>query len=316
MKLLLNILSPVRFFGMYLSIALVLIALTGTFSRGLNLGIDFTGGFITEYSTSESLKQSDMQKHLQSLIENKFVLTSAERGTNWTVRQPDIAADQIAGNNLTSKSWLKELQQLSFFEEQNIKVELLDSDYIGSQIGQELIDQGGLAMLTALIIILVYLSARFEWRFALGAVLALFHDVIVVIGIFAWTQLEFNLTVLASILAIIGYSLNDSIIVADRIRETMKLNKNNNLSSVINLAVLSTMTRTLITSGTTLATILSLWWLAGMPLQGFSVALFFGILVGTFSSVCISATFPEVVGLDVNFYKLKELEKKEILEGD
>lgn len=304
----LNNVTRIRFFGLYLTIALIVVSLFGVFIKGLNLGIDFTGGFITEFSTSEPVSQMDMQAILGEKIQRNFILTSADEETNWIVRQPDT----IDGN--TSKSWLRELKQEATFQESAIQIEALDSDYIGTQIGKELIDQGGLAMLTALIIIMLYLSARFEWRFALGAVLALFHDVVAVIGIFAWTQLEFNLTVLASLLAIIGYSLNDSIIVADRIRELMRQNKDSTLSNIINAAISSTLTRTLITSSTTLATIASVWWLAGVPLEGFSVALFAGILVGTFSSICISATFPELVGLDVEHYKEKK-EQNEDLNG-
>ena len=305
-------LTRIRFIGLYLTIALIVVSLTGVFSRGLNLGIDFTGGFITEFSTSEPVMQNDMQTILANKIQGNFILTSDDGGTNWIVRQPDTSDASVGNKKITSKSWLGALKQEPSIQENAIQIEALDSDYIGTQIGKELIDQGGLAMLTALIIIMLYLSARFEWRFALGAILALFHDVIVVLGIFAWTQLEFNLTVLASLLAIIGYSLNDSIIVADRIRELMRQNKDSTLSNIVNAAIGSTLTRTLITSGTTLATVASVWWLAGAPLEGFSVALFAGILVGTFSSICISATFPELVGLDVEHYKEKKEQDEDL----
>jgi preprotein translocase subunit SecF len=299
-KLILNNLTRIRFIGLYLTVGLIVVSFSGMLAKGLNLGIDFTGGFITEFSTSEPVNQGHMKAILEEKIQGNFILTSAEEEKNWIVRQPDI----IDGK--TSKLWLKELNQESTFKEGAIQIEALDSDYIGTQIGKELIDQGGLAMLTALIIIMLYLSVRFEWRFALGAILALFHDVAIVLGIFAWAQLEFNLTVLASLMAIIGYSLNDSIIVADRIRELMRSNKDSTLSNIVNMAIKSTLTRTLITSGTTLTTIASVWWLAGTPLEGFSVALFAGILVGTFSSICISATLPELIGLDVEHYKNKK----------
>ena len=169
-------------------------------------------------------------------------------------------------------------------------------------------------MLTALIIILLYLSARFEWRFATGAILALAHAIIFVLGVFAWSGIEFNLTVVASLLAIVGYSLNDSIIIADRIRELMCSNYKHNISEVIDGAIKSTLTRTLITSGTTLSTIAAVWLLAGPPLQGFSIALFCGVFIGTFSSICISATFPEISGLTADYYhaKAEELSKIEL----
>lgn len=306
MKSLLDNLTRIRFIGLYLTITVMIVSLSGVFVKGLNLGIDFTGGFITEFSTSKLVSQNDMQAVLAEKIQGNFILTSADEETNWTVRQSDTIDEK------TSKSWLRELKQDEYVQDNALQIEVLDSDYIGTQIGKELIEQGGLAMLTALIIIMLYLSTRFEWRFALGAILALFHDVVVVLGIFAWTQLEFNLTVLASLLAIVGYSLNDSIIVADRIRELMRQNKDCILSDIINAAIVSTLTRTLITSGTTLATIASVWWLAGAPLEGFSVALFVGILIGTFSSIFISATFPELVGLDAEHYNAKKVQDEDL----
>ena len=298
-------LTVIRFCGLYLSLALIIASVVGVYINNLNLGIDFTGGFISEFSTSQSISQKSMQMILEETIDGKFRLTSSSGQKNWTVRQPDNISSEIVKENATSKSWLVDLKQNTFFQDNAIVIEILDSDYIGSQVGEELIGQGGLAMLTALIMILLYLSARFEWRFALGAIFALLHDVVFVMGIFAWLQLEFDLTVLASLLAIIGYSLNDSIIVADRIRELMRVNKNSTLDKMVNNAIQSTLTRTLITSGTTLATVTAVWWLAGKPLEGFSVALFIGILVGTYSSICISATLPEVIGLDIEYYNQK-----------
>jgi preprotein translocase subunit SecF len=292
-------------------------SLLGVWLKGINFGIDFTGGFITEYSTSESVNQNEMKSLLDRKLSGPYILAAAENNTHWTVRQPEIAGENTAEQSLLAKSksglkqtetsqfWLKKLIDDEFFATHGVIVQALDSDYIGTQIGEELVNQGGLAMLTALIMIMLYLSARFEWRFALGAILALFHDVVIVVGLFAWSQLEFNLTVLASLLAIIGYSLNDSIVVADRIRELMLHGNSSDLSVVVDNALKSTLIRTSITSGTTLATIAAVWWLGGAPLQGFSVALFSGILVGTYSSLCISSTFPELAGLDVEHFLAK-----------
>ncbi|MFT5299102.1 MAG: preprotein translocase subunit SecF, partial [Colwellia sp.] len=181
-----------------------------------------------------------------------------------------------------------------------------DAIYIGSQVGEELINQGGLALLTAIIVILMYLSFRFEWRLAAGAVIALFHDVLIVLGLFAWFGITFDLTILASLLAIIGYSLNDSIIVGDKIREIMKTNREAKIDTIINQAIKSTLVRTMITSGTTLATIVAIWIFAGESLAGFSIALFTGVLVGTFSSIAISATVPQLLGLTADYYNKKE----------
>ncbi len=304
--------TKARFIGLYLTMVFIVVALLGIFYKGINLGIDFTGGFITEFETSQTISQQDMQQLLDKKIDGNFILTSADKGARWFVRQPDENANLQTDKTNTSNTWLTELAKAEVFLTNGIIITPLDSDYIGTQLGDELIEQGGLAMLSALIVIMLYLWARFEWRFAAGAIIALFHDVLVVIGFFAWTQLEFNLTVLASLLAIIGYSLNDSIIVADRVRELMRVNHQTKLDDIINNAISSTLTRTMITSGTTLITIAAIWWLAGEPLAGFSVALFVGIVVGTLSSICISATFPELVGLDVEHYK-KLFEEEELL---
>ncbi|WDE08118.1 protein translocase subunit SecF [Thalassomonas viridans] len=293
-------LTKFRVAGFYLSLGLVLLALAGLFSRGLNLGLDFTGGYLTEFSTSEAVSQQEMRRALSAYLPGDFALSSAEQGTYWTVRQ----ADNVS--SVQGADWLDKLAQELAAKPRAITLVPQDAIYMGSQVGEELIEQGGLALLTAAVVILLYLAIRFEWRLATGAVAALCHDVILVLGLFAWTGLSFDLTVLASILAIIGYSLNDSIIVGDKVRELMKRQSDASMETVINLAIQSTLVRTLITSGTTLATILSVWLLAGTSLNGFSVALFAGILVGTFSSVAISATVPQLLGLTADYYQKQQ----------
>ncbi|KGK00063.1 protein translocase subunit SecF [Thalassotalea sp. ND16A] len=290
-----NHLSRLRIVSFYCAAVLVMIALTGIFSKGLNLGLDFTGGYLTEFSTEQSLTQTQIQGLLTSYLPESFQLSSADNGTHWTIRQADNDL------SLTGKTWLADFAQQS-----GLNISPQDAIYIGSQVGEELINQGGLALLSAMFAILLYLSLRFEWRLAMGAVIALFHDVIIVLGLFAWFGISFDLTILASILAIIGYSLNDSIIVGDKIRELMKTNNQHNVDTVINLAIKSTLVRTMITSGTTLATIMAIWFFAGDSLSGFAVALFAGILVGTFSSIAISATVPQLLGLTADYYQQQE----------
>ena len=244
-------LSKFRITSFYFSAVLVLFSLFGLISHGLNLGLDFTGGYLTEFTTQESLSQKKMATLLTSYLPDTFQLTSAENGTHWSVQQVD---NDIS---LKGKAWLAE-----FSEQSGLNIIPQDAIYIGSQVGEELINQGGLALLTAVIIILAYLSFRFEWRLAAGSVIALFHDVIIVLGLFAWFGVSFDLTILASLLAIIGYSLNDSIIVGDKIREIMKKNQEKSIETIINLAIKATIVRTLITSGTTLATILAIYFLS------------------------------------------------------
>ena len=292
-----EVLSKFRLASFYVAPIFILFSLIGLFYNGLNLGLDFTGGYLTEFTTEQSITQNKMDTLLTSFLPDTFQLSSAENGTHWSVQQVD---NDIS---LKGKTWLTE-----FSKESGLTIMPQDAIYIGSQVGEELINQGGLALLTSVIVILLYLSFRFEWRLAAGSVIALFHDVIIVLGIFAWFELSFDLTILASLLAIIGYSLNDSIIVGDKIREIMKRNRSSSIESIINLAIKSTVVRTLITSGTTLATILAIWIFAGESLAGFSIALFSGILVGTFSSIAISATVPQLLGLTADYYQKKEEE--------
>ncbi|NQZ21940.1 MAG: protein translocase subunit SecF [Colwellia sp.] len=288
-------LTKLRIASFYFAIVLVVIALLGLFTRGIELGLDFTGGYLTEFSTEQSISQDNMSTLLSAYLPDSFTVTSADKGTHWSVRQAD------KGISLPGKVWLTD-----FAQQNALNISPQDAIYIGSQVGEELINQGGLALLAAIITVLLYLSLRFEWRLAAGAVVALFHDVIVVLGVFAWLGLSFDLTILASLLAIIGYSLNDSIIVGDKIRELMKISKDENIDQLINKAIRLTLVRTLITSGTTLVTILAIWFFAGESLSGFSIALFTGILVGTFSSIAISVTIPQLLGLTADYYQRKE----------
>jgi preprotein translocase subunit SecF len=290
-------LTKFRFIGFYFATACILLALLGIFSNGLNLGLDFTGGYLTEFTTKNSTSQAEMKSLLSPYLPDGFKLSSAENGTYWSVQQADNEL------SLKGKAWLS-----NFSQQSGLTITPQDAIYIGSQVGEELINQGGLALLTAMIVILLYLSLRFEWRLAAGSVIALVHDVIIVLGLFSWLGLPFDLTILASLLAIIGYSLNDSIIVGDKLREIMKRNTEKDINNIVNLAIKSTIVRTLITSGTTLATVLAIWIFAGESLTGFSVALFCGVLVGTFSSVAISATVPQLLGLSADYYQKKELE--------
>jgi preprotein translocase subunit SecF len=256
-------LTTFRVRSFYLAAIFVVLALFGLFSKGVNLGLDFTGGYLTEFTIEQSVTQKQMSELLTGYLPDEFTLTSADNGSHWAVRQAD--------NNISlqGKTWLADFAQQS-----DLTIIPQDAIYIGSQVGEELINQGGLALLTAIIVILLYLSFRFEWRLAAGAVVALFHDVTIVLGVFAWLGLSFDLTILASLLAIIGYSLNDSIIVGDKVRELMKVNKERTIDQVINQAIKATFIRTMITSGTTLATIAAIWFFAGESLSGFAIALF------------------------------------------
>lgn len=288
--------TRLRFIGMLLSAILVLLSVFTLTQKGLNFGLDFTGGYLTEFTTSQSVELKELKSFIAKNHNGEFELT-AQGNSHFQLREAPSAS--ATANSL---DW-----QSAVTQNDDINAQVLSSAYIGSQVGDELFDQGCLAMFAAMIAVMIYLAVRFEWRLAVGSVVALVHDLILVLGLFSLLQIEFNLTVLASLLAIIGYSLNDSIIVGDRVRELLRVQSNNVLSpaTIINNAIKSTLTRTLITSGTTLATVASVWLLAGAPLQGFAIALFTGIVVGTFSSICIAATLPELLGLSAKNYEVK-----------
>lgn len=289
--------TRLRFMGMLLSAILVLLSVFTLTQKGLNFGLDFTGGYLTEFTTSQSVELKELQSFIAKNHNGEFELT-AQGNSHFQLRE----APSANKSSVNGADW-----QSAVTQNDDINAQVLSSAYIGSQVGDELFDQGCLAMFTAMIAVMLYLAVRFEWRLAVGSVVALVHDLILVLGLFSLLQIEFNLTVLASLLAIIGYSLNDSIIVGDRVRELLRVQSNNVLSpaTIINNAIKSTLTRTLITSGTTLATVASVWLLAGAPLQGFAIALFTGIVVGTFSSICIAATLPELMGLSAKNYEVK-----------
>ena len=291
--------TRLRFMGMLLSAILVLLSVFTLTQKGLNFGLDFTGGYLTEFTTNQSVELKELQSFIAKNHNGEFELT-AQGNSHFQLREaPSASTTSTTANSL---DWQSAVTQNDY-----INAQVLSSAYIGSQVGDELFDQGCLAMFAAMIAVMLYLAVRFEWRLAVGSVVALVHDLILVLGLFSLLQIEFNLTVLASLLAIIGYSLNDSIIVGDRVRELLRIQSNNVLSpaTIINNAIKSTLTRTLITSGTTLATVASVWLLAGAPLQGFAIALFTGIVVGTFSSICIAATLPELMGLSAKNYEVK-----------
>lgn len=284
--------SKYRLAGFYIAITLIVLSLIGIGVKGLNLGLDFTGGYMTEFTTIQSINKTQMQNQLATHLSSDFELKSSTANTQWTIRQADGAT------NVIDKGWLN-----TFANQSGYNITPQDSVYIGSQVGSELIDNGSLALLVAAIAMMTYLTWRFEWRLACGSLVALVHDVTVVLGLFAWLGLPFDLTVLASVLAIIGYSLNDSIVIGDKLREVMGIKTEMSMSNIIDTAVQSTLTRSLITSGTTLTTVGAIWIFGGQPLQGFAISLFAGVVFGTLSSIALSATIPQLIGLNPEFYQ-------------
>lgn len=288
----LKFLTKWRYASSILSIALMLLSLGIIGIKGFNWGLDFTGGVVTEIQLDKRITASEIQPLMVAAYQQEVSVISASEPGRWVLRYANIPDENQRPELLTV---LAPLQS---------DINVLNSSIVGPQVGQELVEQGGLALLMAMLCIMGYLSYRFEWRLASGALLALVHDVVFVLAFFALSQLEFNLTVLAAILAILGYSLNDSIIIADRIREQLVIKPQWNITDINNLAVKSTFSRTMVTSGTTLLTVVALWIMGGAPLEGFSIAMFIGILTGTWSSISIGATFPELLGLNSDHYRV------------
>lgn len=192
--------------------------------------------------------------------------------------------------------------------ETGAKIELRSSEFVGPQIGDELRDQGGLGLLTAFVLVFLYVAVQFQWKFSVGAIAALFHDVIITLGIFSFFQWDFDLTVLAAILALIGYSINDTIVIYDRIRENFRILRKTDALDVINVSLTQTLGRSMMTSGTTLLVLISLFLFGGELLRGFSTALIIGIVVGTYSSTYIAAHI--TAALDVSKEDLMPKEKE------
>ncbi|PMH76073.1 protein translocase subunit SecF [Vibrio cyclitrophicus] len=260
--------------------------------KGFNWGLDFTGGVVAEVQLSDQVTKDALKTKLDTAFQQDVQVVGMAEQDRWTIRY----------SQLTDAPQPNLVDALSSVSDQ---VKVLNSSVVGPQVGQDMVDQGGLAVLVCFLMIMLYLSVRFEWRLALGALAAIIYDVTLILGLFAFTQFEFNLTVLAAVLAILGYSLNDSIIIADRVREMLRGNPNGDTDNLLNESVKATFSRTMVTSGTTLITVSSLWLLGGSALQGFAIALVVGIVSGTWSSVSVGITLPKLLGLQPCHYQVK-----------
>jgi preprotein translocase subunit SecF len=268
--------------AIYVSSLLIFLSLFSLFTNGLNYGVDFKGGTIIEIGFQKDAPIDDIRGFLK---ENNYEKSSVQYfGSNKDIliRIPNIiTADEATLSN----TLVADLNN-------NYDFSLKRVEYVGAQVGEELRDQGIMAALIALFLIMIYIALRFEYRFSVGAILALLHDVFLIIGIFSITQIEFNLSVFAAILAVIGYSLNDTIVVFDRIRENFKsaVLENVDTTMIMNESINQTLSRTLITSLTTLLVLISLIVFGGEILFGFAFALIAGVIVGTYSSVYIASS--------------------------
>jgi preprotein translocase subunit SecF len=268
---------------------LLIAAITSIVTQGLNFGIDFTGGTMIELSYQEQANLEKIRTDLESAGYEDSVVQNFGSIHEVLIRLP-----VIEGQNMSELS----NDVVAVLQAQNeTEIDVRRVEFVGPQVGEELTEDGGLAMLYALMGILIYVALRFEYRFAVGSIVALIHDVILVIGFFSLFQLDFDLTVLAAILAVIGYSLNDTIVVFDRIRETFLRKRKGSSEEIIDLALNDTLSRTMVTSLTTLLVVVALFTFGGEVIHSFSIALLLGIVVGTYSSIYIASNTVLTMGI-------------------
>lgn len=281
--------------------ALLLIVSVGSLStQGLVLGLDFSGGTQIEVGYDEPVQVADLRVKLESAGFESPVVVHFGSETDILIRmqgEPDQSLAQ---------------RVYQVLQGDNEQIELRRVDYVGPQIGEELRDQGGLGMLVALVLVMLYVAVRFQFKFSVGAVMALVHDVIITLGVFSLLRLEFDLTVLAAVLAVVGYSLNDTIVVSDRIRENFRKIRKASPVEVINESLSQTLWRTINTSLTTMLVLLALFFFGGELIHNFAIALMIGVGIGTYSSIYVAATV--MLAMNVDREDLLEPEEGELVD--
>jgi len=320
------------------SLTLIAVSLASFFTRGLNFGLDFTGGTLIELGYQKSVELEPIRKLLADNHYDKSVVQHFGTSKDVLIRLAPLAeaseksSGETSAPSKTASDSADNKQKGDSAEKSDVvsdssdhliqllqaagdgEVELRRREYVGPQVGDELKEDGGLAVLFALICIFVYVFLRFEWRFAAGAVVALFHDVIITVGVFSLLGLEFDLTVLAACLAVIGYSLNDTIVVFDRIRENFRKMRKGSAVEVTNKSLNDTLSRTLMTSFTTLLVLIALFIFGGDLIHGFATALIVGIVIGTYSSIYVASAAAIVLG--VSKQDLMQPQKEREGDGD
>jgi len=313
-----------RKIALILSVALIVASLFSLIARGLNFGIDFTGGTLVEVSYTDSVSVADVRGNLETAgIDDALVqyfgtardlLIRLPAGNEGSVSDTSTRVMEAVrspySETLNADAGIKEgLQQCnSGGAVAACNVQMRRVEFVGPQVGEELTNDGGIAMLIALACILIYVWLRFEWKFSVGAVAALAHDVIITLGIFSIFQFEFSLPVLAAVLAVIGYSLNDTIVVYDRIRENFRRMRKGSVFEIMNTSINQTLPRTVLTSLTTLFVVLTLLFAGGEIIRGFAIALFIGVLVGTYSSIFVAS--PVVMALGISREEMLPVQKE------
>jgi len=288
-----------RKYAMVFSALLLIVSVASLGLQGLKLGIDFTGGTLIEVGYKQTADLGDIRTKLASA---NYTGTNVQYFGSDTEVLIQLEPQSISSAKLSS----------SIIQMLGEGIDMRRVEFVGPKVGEELTNDGGLALLYALIGILIYVAFRFEYRFALGSIAALIHDVIITLGVFSLLQIEFDLTVLAAILAVIGYSLNDTIVVFDRIRENFLSTRHIEPVPIVNDALNQTLARTLMTSLTTLLVLLALFYLGGEVIHSFAGALIIGVVIGTYSSIFVASSTILVLGISKEDMLPSEKEKKEI----
>jgi len=290
--------------ALVVSVVLLLISVISLATFKLNVGIDFTGGSIIEVGYQQAVELEPIRTALEADGFGDAIVQHFGSAQEVLIRLvPEAGKDKAE----ISSQIIGLLQAAS-----DTSIDVRRVDFVGPQVGEELTEDGGLAVLYALIAILIYVAFRFEYRFSLGAVAALIHDVIITLGIFSVLQLDFDLSVLAAILAVIGYSLNDTIVVFDRVRENFRKIRKKTSIEIVNTSINQTISRTLMTSFTTLLVLLSLFFLGGEAIHAFALALIIGVVVGTYSSIYVATTSALALGISRSDLLLPEKEGEDL----
>jgi len=292
-----------RKIAMTFSSILIVVAIVAIIIRGFNFGLDFTGGTVIVVHYDEAVELEDVRTQLEEANFGDAVVKNFGSSRDIEITLPPVKTESNETEALTSdnssggdEAKLSNIV-LDILQAHDASARISKADFVGSQVGDELVEKGSLALLYAIFGILVYVTIRFEWRFSLGAIAALVHDVIIVAGVFAIWQVEFDLTVLAALLAVIGYSLNDTIVVFDRIRENFLSGRKAETEAIINTSINQTLARTVVTSLTTMLVLFALYFFGGDLINSFAFALIVGVMIGTYSSIFVASTATMALGV-------------------
>jgi preprotein translocase subunit SecF len=289
-----------RKIALVLSTILIIASITSLVVRGLNFGLDFTGGTLIEVGYPSAPDTTQVRENLTNAGFDSVVQTFGA-ATDIVVRIPPTDVEESSAELST-----RVLAALSQGVEGEIEMRRVE--FVGPQVGDELAEQGILAVIYAMVGVFLYVMFRFQWRFSVGAVAALFHDIIIAMGVLSFVQIEFDLTVVAAILAVVGYSLNDTIVLFDRIRENFPRYRKRQPIEVVNTSINETLSRTLMTSTTTVMVLIALFYFGGEIIHGFAFTLIVGVVIGTYSSIYVASTTLLIMG--VSKYDLMEVEKE------